>query len=112
MALHNIDLNEEPKTIEDLDNIGFVHEEGGNHFIEKFFTRYPGVKLPVGIDNFINLEKLAVVDADMEESGLLVEELGKLTQLRKLAICNLKKEDGMQLFASVQNMKYLRSLKP
>ncbi|PIA59166.1 hypothetical protein AQUCO_00400198v1 [Aquilegia coerulea] len=79
--------------------------------IEKFYTHYPGVKLPVGIDNFINLEKLAVVDADTEKSGLLVEELGKLTQLRKLAICNLKKEDGMQLFTSVQNMKYLRSLK-
>ncbi|KAF5190511.1 disease resistance protein RPM1-like [Thalictrum thalictroides] len=46
--------------------------------IEKFYTHYSGVKLPMGIDNFINLEKLAVVDADMEESGLLVEELGKL----------------------------------
>ncbi|KAF5202698.1 Disease resistance protein [Thalictrum thalictroides] len=82
-----------------------------NLFIEHFFTLYQGVKLPVGIHNLATLEKLVGVDADDKESGVLVKELGMLTQLRKLGICNLRDEDGVQLFASVQKMKYLHSFR-
>ncbi|KAF5196338.1 Disease resistance protein [Thalictrum thalictroides] len=69
-----------------------------------------GVKLPLRISSLTSLEKLEWIDADEEGSGILVKELGMLTQLRRLSICNLR-EDSMQLFASVQKMKYLRSFK-
>ncbi|PIA44119.1 hypothetical protein AQUCO_01700024v1 [Aquilegia coerulea] len=82
-----------------------------NLFIEHFHALYQGVKLPAGIHNLATLEKLVGVDADDKESGVLVKELGMLTQLRKLGICNLRDEDGTQLFASVQKMKYLHSFR-
>ena len=40
----------------------------------------------------------------------LIEELGKLRQLRRLGIVNLMEEDGPSLCASISNMKYLESL--
>ncbi|PIA65051.1 hypothetical protein AQUCO_00100495v1 [Aquilegia coerulea] len=70
-----------------------------------------GVQLPAGIHRLTTLEKLEWVNADEEGSSLLVKELGMLPELRKLAIRNLREDDSMQLFASVQKMKYLSSFK-
>ncbi|KAL5698217.1 hypothetical protein ACHQM5_029284 [Ranunculus cassubicifolius] len=78
-------------------------------------TTYPivGVRVPVKIYKIVTLEKLTVVDVDHEEEGnsLLLTMLGELTRLRKLAVCNLGDDDEIRLFASVRNMKYLRSFK-
>jgi len=48
------------------------------------------------------------VEADC---AALVEELGRLTQLRKLEISKLKREHGMSLCTALEKMSYLRSLR-
>ena len=56
----------------------------------------------------VELQKLCYVEAN---HGMgLIEELGKLGQLRKLGITNLMEEDGLSLCASISHMKHLESL--
>ncbi|KAL6340460.1 hypothetical protein AAG906_006124 [Vitis piasezkii] len=61
-----------------------------------------------GIGSMVELQKLCYVEANHEMG--LIEELGKLRQLRKLGITNLMEEDRLSLCASISNMKHLESL--
>ncbi|XP_054823850.1 disease resistance protein RPM1-like isoform X2 [Prosopis cineraria] len=73
-----------------------------------FFSRN-GFKLPGPIGCMQSLQKLCFIEADQGSQDLMVE-LGKLTQLRRLGIRKLKKEDGAALCSSIQKMTNLRSL--
>ncbi|KAM4102581.1 hypothetical protein ACJW30_06G012000 [Castanea mollissima] len=59
------------------------------------------------IDTRQSLQKLYQIEAT---SATLITELGSLTQLRKLSISKLKKENGMDLCTAIQKMSHLRSL--
>ena len=63
--------------------------------------------IPNGIRHLESLQKLFHIEAT---SATLITELGSLTQLRKLAISKLKKENGMDLCTAIQKMSHLRSL--
>uniref|UniRef100_A0A7N2KK62 Uncharacterized protein n=1 Tax=Quercus lobata TaxID=97700 RepID=A0A7N2KK62_QUELO len=76
-------------------------------------------KLPMEINGLCKLRYLVAyignnnidlynVEADC---AALVEELGRLTQLRKLEISKLKREHGMSLCTALEKMSYLRSLR-
>ncbi|MCI33104.1 disease resistance protein, partial [Trifolium medium] len=52
-----------------------------------------GFKVAAPIGNMIYLQKLCFIEVD-QGSGALMVELGKLTQLRRLGIRKMKKEDG------------------
>ncbi|KAM2281515.1 hypothetical protein ACFX1S_042107 [Malus domestica] len=68
-----------------------------------------GVKIHEGIGCLQALQKLYHVEAN--HGGIkLIKELGKLRQLRKLSLKNLKREDGRALCASIEKMKNLESL--
>ncbi|KAM3743901.1 hypothetical protein ACB098_06G011000 [Castanea mollissima] len=66
-----------------------------------------GIKIPKGIRHLESLQKLYQIEAT---SATLITELGSLTQLRKLSISKLKKENGMDLCTVIQKMSHLRSL--
>ncbi|XP_058111971.1 disease resistance protein RPM1-like [Magnolia sinica] len=70
------------------------------------FNSVYGVKVSAGIGHMRSLQKLACIEA---ESGM-IRELGNLTQLRRLGIIKLKREDGNDLCTSVEKMEYLQSL--
>ena len=78
-----------------------LNPEGG-------FSTARGVHIGEGIGSMLDLQKLCFVEANNGRG--LIEELGKLRQLRRLGIVNLMEEDGPSMCASISNMKYLESL--
>lgn len=73
-----------------------------------FHSRH-GFKLPAAIGCMQSLQKLCFIEADQGSQALMVE-LGKLTQLRRLGIRRMRREDGAALCLSIQMMTNLRSL--
>lgn len=67
-----------------------------------------GVTLPRGIGNLKELQKLTYVEAN--QGNGTIEELGSLTQLRRLGIVKLRERDCMHLCSSVAKMTELLSL--
>ncbi|XP_059640749.1 disease resistance protein RPM1-like [Cornus florida] len=66
-----------------------------------------GFKAFIGIGGLSSLQKLCYIDAS---NGSILEELGRLTQLRRLGIVQLKGEDGVALCSSIKTLSNLRSL--
>ncbi|CDP19241.1 unnamed protein product [Coffea canephora] len=66
-----------------------------------------GCKCPLGIGKLICLETLYNIEADSDK---IVREIGKLTQLRRLAITKLRREDGKELLSSLLRLTNLREL--
>uniref|UniRef100_A0A2N9G2E8 NB-ARC domain-containing protein n=1 Tax=Fagus sylvatica TaxID=28930 RepID=A0A2N9G2E8_FAGSY len=69
-----------------------------------------GAEVSPGIGRLKLLQKLSLIKAINKKKGSIVEELGKLTELRKLGITELKEEDGKGLYASIEKMQHLSSL--
>ncbi|XP_074580385.1 disease resistance protein RPM1-like [Curcuma longa] len=66
-----------------------------------------GMKLPKGISAFRELQKLAYLEVNQD--GGIIEELGNLTQLKRLAIVKLRREDGSNVCSSLEKLKQLKS---
>ncbi|CAN6569287.1 unnamed protein product [Malus baccata var. baccata] len=74
-----------------------------------FLNMEKGVKIHEGIGCLQALQKLSYVEAN--HGGIrLIKELGKLRQLQKLGLKNLKSEDGWAVCASIEKMNHLESL--
>ncbi|XP_058193605.1 disease resistance protein RPM1-like [Rhododendron vialii] len=70
-----------------------------------------GFKAPAGIGSLLYLQKLCAVEANQgSNSGIVLREVGKLTELRRLFILRLQKEDGTVLCSSLEKLNNLRSL--
>lgn len=65
-----------------------------------------GLRIPTGIGSIRGLQTLTCVEADVE----LVQQVGKLTELRRLDITCLRAVDGPELCTSIQKMTSLRRL--
>ncbi|XP_059643733.1 disease resistance protein RPM1-like [Cornus florida] len=64
-----------------------------------------------GIGGLSSLQKLFYVEASHGDGGsAIVSELGKLTQLKRLGILKLRREDGKGLCSSIEKLSNLRSL--
>ncbi|KAA8521201.1 hypothetical protein F0562_011864 [Nyssa sinensis] len=61
------------------------------------------------IGGLSSLQKLSFIEAN-HNACTSMRELGKLTQLRRLGILKLKREDGMALCSSIEKLSDLRSL--
>ncbi|KAI8567322.1 hypothetical protein RHMOL_Rhmol02G0112400 [Rhododendron molle] len=66
-----------------------------------------GFKAPAGIESLLYLQKLCAIDASV---SIVLREVEKLTQLRRLFIVRLQKEDGTMLCSSLEKLNNLRSL--
>ncbi|KAF8402085.1 hypothetical protein HHK36_013037 [Tetracentron sinense] len=73
-----------------------------------FYLNFEGFKVQVGIGGLVNLQKLCHVEVN--QGNNIIKELGRLTQLRRLGILKLRREDGMDLCSSIEKMSNLRSL--
>ncbi|XVF13714.1 hypothetical protein REPUB_Repub08aG0231300 [Reevesia pubescens] len=73
------------------------------------------IELPVEIlklqqlRHLLSLQKLCFIEADHQNASIL-EEVGKLSQLRRLGIMNLRKEDGIVLCSSIEKLTNLEAL--
>ncbi|XP_022717075.1 disease resistance protein RPM1-like [Durio zibethinus] len=73
----------------------------------RFHSKY-GFKALSGIGTLQSLQKLCFMEVNHDNA--LIIELGKLTQLRRLGIANLRKEDGRLLCSSIEKLINLRAL--
>ncbi|KAI8533786.1 hypothetical protein RHMOL_Rhmol10G0036000 [Rhododendron molle] len=70
-----------------------------------------GFKAPAGVGSLSSLQKLFAIEAKHgSDSSIMLRELGKLTQLRRLDILRLAKEDGKVLCSSLEKLNSLHSL--
>ncbi|KAI8546988.1 hypothetical protein RHMOL_Rhmol07G0161600 [Rhododendron molle] len=75
------------------------------------FHHFSGFKAPKGIGSLTSLHKLCYIEADNgSNNSIVLRELGKLTQLRKLHILRLPQEDGKVLCSSLEKLNNLQSL--
>ncbi|KAL5732120.1 hypothetical protein ACHQM5_004774 [Ranunculus cassubicifolius] len=78
-----------------------------------------GTSFPAGMHKLQKLERLSLVSLHSPShprekkygNGLSANELGMLTQLRKLSVCDLTEDDETQLFAAVEKLKFLKTFK-
>lgn len=68
-----------------------------------------GFKGLPGIGGLQSLQKLCFIEAN-EGSNMMIRELGKLNQLKRLGIMKLKQQDGKSLCYSIQKLTNLRAL--
>ncbi|GFZ08721.1 hypothetical protein Acr_20g0005290 [Actinidia rufa] len=76
------------------------------------FSGIRGFKAPCGIGSLQSLQKLSLIEADeINGNGIsIVKELGRLTELRRLCIAKLRRDDGTALCSSIGKLNNLRSL--
>ncbi|KAF8017613.1 hypothetical protein BT93_H2719 [Corymbia citriodora subsp. variegata] len=74
------------------------------------FCYITGFLAPQGIGALASLQKLCYVKAGGGRSKNTMQELGKLSQLRRLGVTDLKKDDAKELCHSIEKMTDLRSL--
>ncbi|KAK3007283.1 hypothetical protein RJ639_015742 [Escallonia herrerae] len=74
------------------------------------FDSVQGVEIFAGIGYLTNLQNLSLVKDKPDKHCKILNELGKLTQLRKLGLFHLKSADGKHLCTSIEKMKNLRTL--
>jgi disease resistance protein RPM1 len=72
------------------------------------FDSVIGVEVPNGIGALINLQKLSIIHLD--KHGKIIKALEKLTQLRKLSVLSLKREDGANFCNTIRKMENLATL--
>ncbi|RVX02699.1 Disease resistance protein RPM1 [Vitis vinifera] len=97
LSLRNTDIRSIPETVSNLKQL---------ETLDLKQTR--GFKVPKKISALKNLQKLSFVKARWQYR--MIEELQHLTQLRKLGIVALEKEDGKSLCDSIEKMRNLHSL--
>ncbi|KAK8537850.1 hypothetical protein V6N13_096350 [Hibiscus sabdariffa] len=73
----------------------------------RFHSKY-GFRALSGIGALQSLQKLCFMDVNHDNA--LIMELGKLVQLRRLGITNLREEDGNLLCSSIEKLINLRAL--
>ncbi|XP_051151161.1 disease resistance protein RPM1-like [Andrographis paniculata] len=70
------------------------------------FDHVQSFKAPYGIGQLSRLQKLCYIDASAE----VVRGIGRLTELQRLGITRLRKEDGKELSSSLSKLTFLTSL--
>ncbi|PIN07646.1 Apoptotic ATPase [Handroanthus impetiginosus] len=78
----------------------------------EYFEDIQGFNAPYEIGRLLCLQKLCYIDLANAGGGRLktVREIGKLTQLRRLGITKLRREDGKEFCSSLAKLTNLRSL--
>ncbi|VAI79967.1 unnamed protein product [Triticum turgidum subsp. durum] len=69
-----------------------------------------GIKVPKGIGKLTALHTLGVVDVGASGGKAVVEELRKLTQLRKLGVSGITRHNSKDFFSATSGLVHLESL--
>ncbi|PIN23806.1 Apoptotic ATPase [Handroanthus impetiginosus] len=80
--------------------------------VNGYYEGIQGFKAPYEMGRLLCLQKLCYLDlADARGDRIeIVREIGKLTQLQRLGITKLRREDGRELCSSLSNLTNLRAL--
>ncbi|KAF8394122.1 hypothetical protein HHK36_020327 [Tetracentron sinense] len=85
-----------------------VYNNENENSLDLLMDKVYGFDGQVGIGSLVNLLELLCIN--VREGGGAVRELGRLSQLRRLSITELRTEDGTELCSSVEKMRNLRTL--
>ncbi|PSS01364.1 Disease resistance protein [Actinidia chinensis var. chinensis] len=104
------ELPDEILRLKKLRHLLLNHYEYGGPYPQ--FSGIRGFKAPCGIGSLQSLQKLSLIEADeINGNGIsIVKELGRLTELRRLCIAKLRRDDGTALCSSIGKLNNLRSL--
>uniref|UniRef100_A0A2N9HYF5 Disease resistance protein RPM1-like n=1 Tax=Fagus sylvatica TaxID=28930 RepID=A0A2N9HYF5_FAGSY len=100
-------VSELPVEISGLSKLRYLVAYFENNDIKYNIHFRRAVKIHSGIRCLQSLEKLFNIEAN---NDAVIAELGSLGQLRKLAICKLKRENGITFCTTLKKMSHLRSL--
>ncbi|GFP97009.1 disease resistance protein rpm1 [Phtheirospermum japonicum] len=108
LDLKQTDVTQLPKEISHLHKLRHLlaYKKNDRNFV--WSAPVQGVDISPGICNLTNLQKLSVVKVD--KTGQILNDLKKMTQLRKLGLTCLKPEHCIELYASIGSMKNLVTL--
>ncbi|XP_028083105.1 disease resistance protein RPM1-like [Camellia sinensis] len=85
------------------------HTETDHFYYHPFDNRH-GFKAPSKIGHLQSLQKLCYIETNNVSDNTILKEIGQLTQLRRLGIRKLRREDGVALCSSIEKLSNLRSL--
>ncbi|CAI9787266.1 unnamed protein product [Fraxinus pennsylvanica] len=101
-------VTEIPREILELQNLRHIIVYHSVEYSYLPFDFTLGFKPPKGMGALTSLHQLSFVDVS-PGTGIL-EELGKMKELRRLCILKLRTDDGMALCSSIENLQNLRTL--
>ncbi|XP_059658813.1 disease resistance protein RPM1-like [Cornus florida] len=100
LSLRRTEVETLPKSIGKLENLETLDLKNTNV-----------TELPVQILKLQRLRHLLVyIEANHDNSRIVMGELGRLTQLRRLGVRELRREDGKALCSSIEKLSNLQSL--
>ncbi|KAJ8650807.1 hypothetical protein MRB53_003830 [Persea americana] len=134
LSLANTDINSLPKTIRKLKIMQVLNLKGTlisqlpeeilelkqlRHLLmysrssaaaTPCFDDVQAVRVPRRVGRLVALQKLSLMQVNGDQDDIVLRELGNLTQLRRLGVAGLRREDGWKICSSIQQMKNLNSL--
>jgi hypothetical protein len=69
-----------------------------------------GVEVPAGIGVLMALHTFGIVDVGPGNNAVILKELHKLTQLRRLGVCGINMHNIRDFFSAISGLKHLRRL--
>ncbi|KAF8393979.1 hypothetical protein HHK36_020181 [Tetracentron sinense] len=108
LILEGTTVRELPSEIFKLKWLRYLSVYKEEKVLESIFFDFIGFCGQVGIGNLVNLQELFYIDVN--EGGDVIRELGSLSQLRRLGVVGLRREDGPELCSSIEKMSNLRLL--
>lgn len=73
-------------------------------------SRNGGVEVPRGIGKMMALHNISVIDVSVASGQAILEELKNLTQLRKLGVSGINRENCQGLCSAISGLAHLKSL--
>jgi hypothetical protein len=69
-----------------------------------------GVEVPAGIGKLFALQTLGIVNVGPGNKAVILKELHKLTQLRRLGVCGINMHNIRDFFSAISGLKHLQRL--
>ncbi|TVU00667.1 hypothetical protein EJB05_53908, partial [Eragrostis curvula] len=99
-----------PEAVTKLQNLQYIRagktttaELGTHHQVS-------GVEFPAGIDNLTALHTLGVVNVGIPKGKSILKEAGNLSQLRKLGVSGVSKDNSTEFCSAISDHAHLESL--
>ncbi|KAF8394123.1 hypothetical protein HHK36_020328 [Tetracentron sinense] len=108
LNLEGTNVRELPSELFKLQWLRYLVVYKEEKILESIFFDFIGFYGKVGIGSLVNLQELFYIDVN--EGGEVLREIGRLSQLRRLGIVGLRREDGPELCSSIEKMSNLRLL--
>ncbi|KAL7188006.1 hypothetical protein ACSBR1_037947 [Camellia fascicularis] len=106
--LWNLEALDLENTLQKLRHLLLYRTETGQTYLP-FHCKH-GFEAPSKIEGLQSLQKLCFLEANHANGSTIIKEIGRLTQLKRLGILKLRREDRVGLCSSIEKLSNLCSL--